>query len=66
MTKNTLRRLEFFILLSILEEGYTVAHKEDMPTCGAYSVAVADYDENGEKDLVFSSQYDPEGKVLIE
>jgi len=46
------------------EEGYTVDHRETIPTCGAHSVAVADYDANGELDLVFSNRYDPEGKTV--
>lgn len=43
--------------------GFTVSNRVEIPTVGAHSVAVADYDNNGEKDLVFSSMCDPEGKT---
>lgn len=44
-------------------DGFAVSHRLEMPTCGAHSVALADYDRNGELDLAFSSMCDPEGKT---
>ena len=58
--------IELFTSSSVTEEGYTVDHREDIPTCGAHSVAIADSNDNKEKDFVFSSRYNPEGKVPIE
>ena len=58
--------LELFTSSSVTEEGYTADHREDIPTCGAHSVAIADYDDHGEKDLVFLSRYDSDRKTPIE
>jgi hypothetical protein len=44
-------------------QGFSLGNRVEIQTCGAHSVAVADYDNNGEIDLVFSSMCDPEGKT---
>jgi hypothetical protein len=46
------------------EMGFSVENRKEIPTCGAHSVAVADYDGNHEMDLVFASMCDPEGKTV--
>ena len=46
------------------EHGFSVEDRAEIPTCGAHSIAIADYDENGEMNLVFSSTGDPEGKTV--
>lgn len=58
--------LELFTSSSVTEEECTVGQQEDIPTCGAQSVAIADYDNNGELNLVFSNRYDQERKAPIE
>lgn len=46
------------------QEGFTSSKRLEIPTCGAHSVAIADFDDNGELDLLFSSLGDPEGKTV--
>ncbi len=45
------------------DDGLSINNRKEIPTCGAHSVAIADYDDNGEIDLLFSSLGDPEGKT---